>query len=140
METYQSLYVCAYCCSKYQKRISGPLLDCIDIRIEVPRMDYEKLSGDRRESHLNPFEQESKLRATFSSNAFRKTNPQILFYCLQCGYARRRDVYYRRPGTVYSLKNLKSSHHPSIYSSRIRVESLGNGKGSVYMLTFPITK
>jgi len=33
--------------TKYQKRISGPLLDCIDIHIEVPRMDYEKLSGDR---------------------------------------------------------------------------------------------
>ncbi len=33
--------------TKYQKRISGPLLDRIDIHIEVPRVDYEKLSGDR---------------------------------------------------------------------------------------------
>ena len=33
--------------AKYQKRISGPLLDRIDIHIEVPRVDYEKLS-DRR--------------------------------------------------------------------------------------------
>jgi magnesium chelatase family protein len=33
--------------TKYQKRISGPLLDRIDIHIEVPRLDYEKLSGDR---------------------------------------------------------------------------------------------
>jgi len=33
--------------SKYQKRISGPLLDRIDIHIEVPRVEYEKLS-DRR--------------------------------------------------------------------------------------------
>ncbi len=32
---------------KYQKRISGPLLDRIDIHIEVPRVDYEKLSSDR---------------------------------------------------------------------------------------------
>jgi predicted ATPase with chaperone activity len=31
--------------TKYQKRISGPLLDRIDIHIEVPRVDYEKLSG-----------------------------------------------------------------------------------------------
>jgi magnesium chelatase family protein len=30
-----------------KKRISGPLLDRIDIHIEVPRVDYEKLSGDR---------------------------------------------------------------------------------------------
>ena len=33
--------------TKYQKRISGPLLDRIDIHIEVPRVDYDKLSGDR---------------------------------------------------------------------------------------------
>jgi magnesium chelatase family protein len=31
----------------YQKRISGPILDRIDIHIEVPRVEYEKLSGDR---------------------------------------------------------------------------------------------
>ncbi len=33
--------------SRYQKRISGPLLDRIDIHIEVPRVDYEKLADDR---------------------------------------------------------------------------------------------
>jgi magnesium chelatase family protein len=29
---------------RYQKKISGPLLDRIDIHVEVPRVDYEKLS------------------------------------------------------------------------------------------------
>ena len=33
--------------TKYQKRISGLLLDRIDIYIEVPRVDYDKLSGDQ---------------------------------------------------------------------------------------------
>ena len=33
--------------TRYQKRISGPILDRIDIHIEVPRVDYEKLSDDR---------------------------------------------------------------------------------------------
>ena len=33
--------------TNYQKRISGPLLDRIDIHIEVSRVDYENLSGDR---------------------------------------------------------------------------------------------
>ena len=33
--------------TKYQKRLSGPLLDRIDIHIEVPRVDYDKLSSDR---------------------------------------------------------------------------------------------
>ena len=32
---------------KYQKRISGPLLDRIDIHVEVSRVDYQKLSSDR---------------------------------------------------------------------------------------------
>lgn len=33
--------------TRYQKRLSGPLLDRIDIHVEVPRVDYEKLSDDR---------------------------------------------------------------------------------------------
>ena len=33
--------------TRYQKRISGPLMDRIDIHVEVPRVDYEKLSDDR---------------------------------------------------------------------------------------------
>ncbi len=33
--------------SRYQKRISGPLLDRIDIHMEVPRVDYQKLTDER---------------------------------------------------------------------------------------------
>jgi len=33
--------------TRYQKRISGPLLDRIDIHVEVPRVDFEKLTDDR---------------------------------------------------------------------------------------------
>ncbi|MBI2907520.1 MAG: YifB family Mg chelatase-like AAA ATPase [Chloroflexi bacterium] len=33
--------------SRYQKRISGPLMDRMDIFVEVPRVEYEKLSDDR---------------------------------------------------------------------------------------------
>ncbi len=33
--------------TRYKKRISGPLLDRIDIHVEVPRVEYDKLSSDR---------------------------------------------------------------------------------------------
>jgi len=33
--------------TRYQKRISGPLLDRVDIHVEVPRVEYEKLTDDR---------------------------------------------------------------------------------------------
>ncbi|MBN1316475.1 MAG: ATP-binding protein, partial [Anaerolineales bacterium] len=34
--------------TRYQKRISGPLLDRIDIHVEVPRVEYDKLADDRK--------------------------------------------------------------------------------------------
>jgi magnesium chelatase family protein len=34
--------------TRYQKRISGPLMDRIDIHIEVPRIAFEKLTANRR--------------------------------------------------------------------------------------------
>jgi magnesium chelatase family protein len=33
--------------SRYQKRVSGPLMDRIDIHVEVPAVKYEKLTDDR---------------------------------------------------------------------------------------------
>ncbi|MCX8062799.1 MAG: YifB family Mg chelatase-like AAA ATPase [Anaerolineales bacterium] len=33
--------------TRYQKRISGPLLDRIDLHVEVPRVEIDKLSDDR---------------------------------------------------------------------------------------------
>jgi magnesium chelatase family protein len=32
---------------RYQRRLSGPLLDRFDLFVEVPRVDYEKLAGGR---------------------------------------------------------------------------------------------
>ncbi len=33
---------------RYQQRLSGPMLDRIDIHADVPRVDYDKLTDDRR--------------------------------------------------------------------------------------------
>ncbi len=43
--------------SRYQKRISGPLLDRIDIFVDVPHINYEKLTEDK------PGESSDKIRA-----------------------------------------------------------------------------
>ena len=45
----------------YRKRISGPLMDRVDIHVEVPHVDYEKLSGDA------PAEPSSAVRARVES-------------------------------------------------------------------------
>ena len=34
--------------ARYQKRLSGPLLDRIDVHVEVPRVAYDKLAGEMR--------------------------------------------------------------------------------------------
>ena len=34
--------------TRYQKRLSGPLLDRIDIHLDVPRVEYEKLTSERQ--------------------------------------------------------------------------------------------
>jgi magnesium chelatase family protein len=34
--------------TRYQKKISGPLMDRIDIFLDIPRIDYEKLMDDRQ--------------------------------------------------------------------------------------------
>jgi magnesium chelatase family protein len=49
---------------RYQKRLSGPLLDRIDIHVEVPRVDYEKLTGaSRPESSAGIRERVERARA-----------------------------------------------------------------------------
>lgn len=35
--------------SRYQRKVSGPILDRIDIHVEVPRIKYEKMSSDDKE-------------------------------------------------------------------------------------------
>jgi len=39
--------------ARYQKRISGLLLDRVDIHVEVPRVDYEKLTDKRNVESLH---------------------------------------------------------------------------------------
>jgi len=59
--------------TKYQKRISGPLLDRIDIHIEVPRVDYEKLSGNKLSESSDAIRK--RVQAARNIQQTRFTNP-----------------------------------------------------------------
>ena len=65
--------------TKYQKRISGPMLDRIDIHIEVPRVDYEKLSGDRLGESSGSIR--GRVQAARNIQQLRFTNYQSDFIC-----------------------------------------------------------
>ena len=60
--------------TKYQKRISGPLLDRIDIHIEVPRLDYEKLSEKRLGEHSDVVRRRVEAARQMQRERFEKTS------------------------------------------------------------------
>lgn len=65
---------------RYQKKISGPLLDRIDIQIEVPRIKIEKLRSEPSVRNSDMFRKikESVLKAReIQKNRFAKTKPKI---------------------------------------------------------------
>lgn len=64
---------------KYQKKISGPLLDRIDLHVEVPRLPYEKMANtEKAESSSSVKERVQKARA-IQQQRFRaaKTNSEM---------------------------------------------------------------
>lgn len=75
---------------KYQKKISGPLLDRIDIHVEVPRVEIEKLSNaELAESSATIRErviaarkiQQNRFKETPITNNSEMTNREIRSYC-----------------------------------------------------------
>jgi magnesium chelatase family protein len=58
---------------RYRQRISGPLLDRIDLHIEVPAVEYRDISSERAEEHSNAIrgrvgEARQRQRARFNSD------------------------------------------------------------------------
>ena len=47
-DTLQSCSCSSSSIVRYRNRLSGPLLDRIDIHVEVPRVEYDKLSGHQK--------------------------------------------------------------------------------------------
>jgi magnesium chelatase family protein len=60
----------------YQKKISGPLLDRIDIHVEVPRVPFEKLSSQRTGEPSATVRARVEAARTIQRNRFESTNLQ----------------------------------------------------------------
>ena len=58
---------------KYQKKISGPLLDRIDLYIEVPRIKFEKLSNDRLEESSDEIRKRVESARAMQKERFQKS-------------------------------------------------------------------
>jgi magnesium chelatase family protein len=64
--------------TKYQKRISGPMLDRIDIHIEVPRVDYEKLSSNRTSETSETIRQRIQIARNIQQARFADSQSDII--------------------------------------------------------------
>ena len=62
---------------RYRQRISGPLLDRIDLHIEVPAVEYRDVASERVEEIPARFASGSAVRARISSNVFKATRRPI---------------------------------------------------------------
>ncbi len=78
--------------TKYQKRISGPLLDRIDIHIQVPRVEYDKLSDERFGESSNIIQQRVQSAREIQTKRFADTHiysnadmhpAEVRKYCVQ---------------------------------------------------------
>lgn len=74
--------------TRYQKRISGPLLDRIDLHVEVPRVEIDKLSDDRLGEPSAVIQQRVELARQRQRQRFERlqasekdTEPQPLITC-----------------------------------------------------------
>jgi magnesium chelatase family protein len=61
--------------TKYQKRISGPLLDRIDIHIEVPRVEFDKLSDKRLGEPSDAIQRRVEAARALQRGRFGETKP-----------------------------------------------------------------
>jgi magnesium chelatase family protein len=62
---------------RYRQRISGPLLDRIDLHIEVPAVEYRDVSSDRTEENSTAIRERIARARQNSTSASRATQKQI---------------------------------------------------------------
>uniref|UniRef100_A0A7C4LZN1 ATP-binding protein n=1 Tax=candidate division CPR3 bacterium TaxID=2268181 RepID=A0A7C4LZN1_UNCC3 len=61
--------------TRYQKKISGPLLDRIDLHIEVPRVDYSKLASSETGENSSKIRERVEAARNIQQKRFSKSKP-----------------------------------------------------------------
>lgn len=61
---------------RYQKKISGPILDRIDLHIEVPRVKFEKLASDELAESSDKIRARVEIARAYQQVRFKNTNIQ----------------------------------------------------------------
>ncbi len=59
---------------KYQKKVSGPMLDRIDLHVEVGRIEFEKLSADEAGENSSTIQTRVQAARDIQTKRFQKTN------------------------------------------------------------------
>jgi len=76
--------------ARYQRRVSGPILDRIDIHVTVSRVKYEKLTSEKQEEHSKDIRKRTEEARVVQRERFQNTktklnsdmnNPQIKRFC-----------------------------------------------------------
>lgn len=63
--------------ARYSKKVSGPLLDRIDTHVDVPRVNYEKLAGDRLSEASAPIRERVNAARQRQTNRFARSNGKL---------------------------------------------------------------
>jgi len=61
--------------TRYQKRLSGPLIDRIDIHVEVPRVNYDKLASERQGEPSSAVRERVTAARVCQAERFAKASP-----------------------------------------------------------------
>jgi magnesium chelatase family protein len=62
---------------RYQKKVSGPLLDRIDLHVEVPRLSFEKIEDERDQEDSATVRLRVEAARARQQERFRKTNAEM---------------------------------------------------------------
>ena len=119
---------------RYMRKLSGPLLDRIDIHIRVPRVKYEDLSSKRKNESSSQIRKRVSTARKIQSERLRKYN---LFCNAQMNHAMLQKLCTISPEAekllknVFEMKKLSARSYDRIIKVSQTIADLDNGAESI---------